>query len=187
MSRKKHITQRKRPLQAPKSVRLAEKTPARPLKRRRRTKQLWIIGASGLLLVLAAGGFWIFFGSSGLPFIPAHHMQPTPTPTPSPTLVWSTLATFTASGLGTPTNTNSFTVTNDTWQIAWNCQGINGVDKTLYIAIYHPDGSLFNAGAQLTCPAAQPLNGSTQESGKGTYYLNIDSDTSYTVTVNQKK
>lgn len=107
----------------------------------------------------------------------------TPTPTPIPASDWQTLKTFSGSTTGNDTKRTETFAISTTWQITWACQGIKGVDKWLYIAIYRANGTLYNAGAQITCVAAKKVIGSTIEQASGSFYLTIDASTSWTVTV----
>jgi hypothetical protein len=97
---------------------------------------------------------------------------------------WKTLQTFTGHTTTGTQKTATFQVANN-WQLTWNCQGTNGNDDWLYIAIYHPDGTLYNAGAQVTCLAAKPIIGNVQEDQGGTYYLTVDANTDWTVGVQE--
>jgi hypothetical protein len=126
------------------------------------------------------------------PFAPpaqahATHNQATPAPTPTSTAIpasdWQTQQTFSGPSTGNGTkHTQTFTVSK-TWQITWTCQGINGVDEWLYIAVYHTNGTLYNAAAQVTCIAAKKVIGSTIEQAGGTFYLTVDASTDWTITI----
>jgi hypothetical protein len=109
----------------------------------------------------------------------------TPTPTPTQAVyAWQTLRTFTGSNTGSSTEkTQTFTVPASTWQITWACQGLKGVDDYLYIAIYNANGSLYNAGAQITCVAAHRVVQSAREGKGGTFYFMVDANTYWTITV----
>lgn len=109
----------------------------------------------------------------------------TPTPTPTPTIyAWQTLRTLTGSNTGSSTEkTQAFTVPSSTWQITWACQGLKGVDDYLYIAIYNSNGSLYNAGAQITCVAAHQVVQSAREGKGGTFYFMVDANTNWTITI----
>ncbi len=138
---------------------------------------LWLAGVLVLLLVVGFGVWHSFSGG----LVPA---------TSGPAITssssgqsWRNLQTFSGHTTSNATQkTQTFQVSN-TWQLTWNCQGADGVDDWLYVAIYHADGTLYNAGAQITCIAAKPVAGSVQEAQGGTYYLSIDADTDWNVAV----
>ena len=69
------------------------------------------------------------------------------------------------------------------WQLTWSCRGVDGVDGGLYIVIYNANGSLYNAGAQVTCLAAKQVIGSIEEQKSGDIYLNINGNDPWTITV----
>ncbi len=106
-----------------------------------------------------------------------------PTPSPTPERTWQTIQTVTGKDTGNRTEkTKLFKVPAD-WQLTWNCQGIDGVDDWLYIAIYHANGKLYNAGAQITCIAAKRVIGSVEELQSGTIYFSIDANTNWTIAI----
>jgi hypothetical protein len=106
-----------------------------------------------------------------------------PTLTPTPTRNWQTFQTFTGSDTQTSTQkTKTFTVPAD-WQMTWACQGQDGADDYLYVAIYNADGTLYNAGAQVTCVAAKQVLGNVEETKSGTIYLSIDANTNWTLNI----
>lgn len=142
-----------------------------------------------IIVVLLGLGSW-YYGARGVSVLPASaatgkHVvaQVTPTPAPTATPDWRTVHTFNGSSTSDSTlKLQKFTVSSN-WQITWVCQGVNGVDDWLYIAIYNPNGSLYSAGAQVTCIAAKQVVGSVQEATGGAFYLTVDANTSWTVTV----
>lgn len=148
----------------------------------------WMVVAIVLVLIGLAGWYVIAARpSSQAAQTQLSQVQTTPTFTPTPTSIpasdWQTLKTFSGSTTGNGTKrTETFTI-SATWQITWACQGIKGVDKWLYIAIYRANGTLYNAGAQITCIAAKQVIGNTIEQASGSFYLTIDASTSWTVAV----
>lgn len=164
---------------------------------------LWLIGIALILLI----GFSAWYGSRGSSSPAASlqamqaaassvaqatsTLQATPTPagpiTPVATGNWRMVQTFTGSDTGqAEQKTKTFAVTGN-WQITWACQGQNGVADTLYVSIYNPDGSLYNAGAQVTCIADKQVVGSVAEANGGTFFLKINANTPWTVTVQEQK
>ena len=106
-----------------------------------------------------------------------------------PTLNWQTAQTFTGHDTNEAMqNTQKFTVPAK-WQLNWTCQGKNGVDDQLTVAVYNADGSLYDAGAQVTCLAVQKIVGSVIESKTvgSTVYLAISANTDWTVRVRAPK
>ena len=106
-----------------------------------------------------------------------------------PTRNWQTVQTFTGHDTNEAMqNTHKFTVPVK-WQLNWSCQGKNGVDDQLTVAVYNADGSLYDAGAQVTCLAAQKIVGSVIESktAGSTVYLAMSANTDWTVTVRAPK
>jgi hypothetical protein len=152
-----------------------------------RKRWLWSV-ALILLLVLAGLGLW-YYQARSAPHPSVARATSTATPAQAQSTVtvtnWQTVRTLNGASTGDKTQkTASFTVSAP-WQINWLCQGQNGVDDWLYIAIYYPDGTLYNAGAQVTCIAAKPVVGSVQEEKAGTFYLTIDANTNWTVTIQE--
>jgi hypothetical protein len=158
-----------------------EKTPqqsVRPAPKR----WLWIIAA--IAVVLIGFGFWR--SSSGNVSLPASSTVVSSSAiTPTPT--WQTVQSFNGSNTNNVYQKTSTFQVSDNWQITWTCQGINGVDESLIVTIYNPDGSLYNAGAEITCLAIKEVVGSVQESKGGTYYLAIEASTDWTVHVQVEK
>lgn len=184
--RKANRPQRKQSPQGPvKSPRSSTRPVVRAAKRLGRNRWFWV---SLVVILLFIGlGTW-YSGSRGVAAshvaTPASsHAQPTPTAVPT----WQTVRTFNGSSTGNSTQkTQKFAISNN-WQISWACQGVNGVDDWLYIAIYNADGTLYNAGAQVTCIAARQVVGSVQETKHGEFYLTVDANTAWTITVQQAK
>ncbi len=160
----------------------APKPPVQPVKARRRWPWL-IVLITALILV----SFGIWHAASGSP--PAKSTvttvstsTPLPSATPTPSRNWQTLFTF-SGGTGTK-NTQKFKVPAD-WQVTWSCRGLNGVDGGLYIVIYNANGTLYNAGAQVTCLASKQVVGSMEEHTSGNVYLNINGNDPWAVAVQQ--
>lgn len=147
----------------------------------------WLVVGIVLVLIGLAGWYIIAVRPSSQTQLSQGQSTPTstftPTSTPIPASDWQTLKTFSGSTTGDGTKRTETFTTSTTWQITWACQGIKGVDKWLYIAIYRANGTLYNAGAQITCIAAKKVIGNTIEQASGSFYLTIDASTSWTVTV----
>jgi hypothetical protein len=165
-----------------------------------RRNWLWVIGIC-IILFIGLGSWYGSSRSSSSAALPQatvaatnSTVQATPASqatsapiTPVATGNWRIAQTFTGSDTGdTEQKTKTFTVT-DNWQLTWACQGQNGVDDTLYVSIYYADGTLYNAGAQITCIAAKQVVGNVAEANGGTFYLKINANTLWTVTVQEQK
>lgn len=184
--KKANQSHRMRPPQTPPERRRSSAPPpVRPARRRRKMRWLWPVIL--VLVVLAGLGFWYYSAQSAAkPSV--SHATSTPTvqaqvQSTATVTNWKTVRTLNGTSTGDKTQkTETFTVSAP-WQISWLCQGQHGVDDWLYIAIYYPDGTLYNAGAQVTCIAAKPVVGSIQEANAGTFYLTIDANTDWTVKI----
>lgn len=153
---------------------------------RRRGLWYWIIGILIVLLIGLASWHGII---SNMP------ASASSTTANSPGLVagnngtatspWQILQTYSGQATNdTYTNTKQFTIDTSNWQITWSCSALDGNDEYLAITIYNPDGSLYNAGAQITCVASKKVNeGSVIEQKGGTFYLAINATTAWTVHV----
>jgi hypothetical protein len=143
----------------------------------------WITGLL-VILVLLGLGFWHGLASNAPPpSSPVFSNSAVGTSNSDSATNWKTIQTFS----GQATNGNDYTSAKFTvtanWQITWTCTGIDGNDEEMDVVIYNPDGTLYNAGADITCPATQRVNGNVQETKAGTYYLDIDASTAWTVHV----
>lgn len=184
--KKANRPQRKQPQQeSAKKSRSSTRSVARSARRLWRSRWLWIVVV--VIIIFIGLGSW-YYGTRGAAAsspvkTASSHVQTAPTAVPT----WQTVRTFNGSSTGDSTQkTQKFTTTGN-WQISWACQGINGVDDWLYIAIYNADGTLYNAGAQVTCIAAKQVVGSVQEAKAGEFYLTVDANTAWTITVQQEK
>lgn len=147
---------------------------------RKRGIWLWILGV--LIVLLIGIGCWHGI-TSNAPVTNSFSPASSSANANSNVSPWKTVQTFSG-----PTTNNvdqklqTFTVSSN-WQMTWDCQGVNGVDQELLISIYNSNGSLYNAGAQLTCLAAKPVIGSAQEVSGGTFYLIVNSSTAWKVSI----
>jgi hypothetical protein len=169
---------------------------------KQRTQKLqplfWIV--SLLAVALVGLGIWHSLGISSLgrstaptPVASTHgqsqhasRTKPAPIlnikPSPTPERSWQTFLSFSGKASSGTAHTQAFDVPSD-WQITWTCKGVKGVDEALYIVIYNADGSLYNAGAQVTCLAAQQITESAEEHQSGKVYLSIDATCPWSIVV----
>ncbi|HEY0755012.1 MAG TPA: hypothetical protein VGD98_13725 [Ktedonobacteraceae bacterium] len=183
--KKSNQSQRKRSSRLP--VRKSGTSPARAWRSLKRLgKSPWLWACMVVLVILIGLGTWYAVSprdtsAASTARSASSRVQGLSTATP----IWHTVRTLNGSSTGNATQkTATFTVSSN-WQITWDCQGKNGVDDWLYVAIYNPDGTLYNAGAQVTCIAAKNVEGSVQEAKKGTFYLTVDANTDWTLTIQQ--
>ena len=188
----RHTLKRANQSRRKRSPELPEKKPQAPLrstvraaKRLGKNRWLWVVVV--LLAVSIGLGSW-YYTTRGTAPLSAHNSQQTAAhaastlvPTAPPN--WKTVQTFNGNSTGNATQKLQMFTVSGNWQITWACQGVNGVDDWLYIAIYNPNGSLYNAGAQVTCIAAKQVIGNAQESKSGQFYLTVDANTSWTIQV----
>lgn len=99
---------------------------------------------------------------------------PTATPAPKNT----TIATYSGT---TSKNTPNFHVNADQWTISWSCQG-GQYGGNLTVSVYQSDGtSIDPVAVNVVCNGA--MHDSTIERGSGDFYLTIDADVSWTITI----
>jgi hypothetical protein len=187
--KKANQSQRKRSSQPPTKKSISPlQSSAQAAKRFWRRRWLWVSVIVVIVIVFIGLGSW-YYDSGRVATSPkiSTHAQTVPTPLPTATPTWQTVRALNGTSTGNATKKlQLFTVSSD-WQITWQCQGVNGVDDWLYIAIYNANGSLYNAGAQVTCIAARQVVGSVQEAKHGEFYLTVDANTSWTITIQDKK
>jgi hypothetical protein len=158
------------------------KMPIQPVQSQKtRRRWPWLI-LLVVAIVLVSIGIWHITSSPSSARSVTTTVSSTSLPTATPTSgrVWHTFLTI--SGNTAAKNTQKFKVPAD-WQLTWSCRGVDGVDGGLYIVIYNANGSLYNAGAQVTCLAAKQVIGSVEEQKSGDIYLNINGNDPWTVTV----
>lgn len=163
---------------APEMSRVERLSPPQPVRRR----WPWLVLLSIAIVLIGVGIWRITSGTSSATSaaITSSKAQSMSTATATPPPAWHTLLTF--SGNTTTKNTQKFKVPAN-WQLSWSCRGVNGVDGGLYIVIYNADGSLYNAGAQITCLASKQVIGNVVEPQSGYIYLNINGNDPWTVSV----
>lgn len=194
MSRRQTATKSRTPRRAQKEQSPAN-VEARTETRTRKRSWRWSWSVAITVVVLVGAGLWyIAFGLSSSPTTPTKPTtfngvnpqstitaNPFPSATPTPTRNWHTFQSFQGTDTGNKTQkTQTFSVPN-TWQLKWDCQGKNGVDDWLYVAIYHADGTLYSGAAEVTCLAANKVIGSEVEQASGSVYLTIDANTDWTL------
>jgi hypothetical protein len=187
--KKANQSQRKRASQPPtKKSKSPLQSSTQAAKRFWRRRWLWVSVIVVVVIVSIGLGSWYYdSGRASTSLTTSTHAQVVPTPLPTATPTWQTVHTLNGSSTGNATKKLQLFTVSSNWQITWQCQGVNGVDDWLYIAIYNANGSLYNAGAQVTCVAAKQVTGSVQEAKQGKFYLTVDANTSWTITIQDQK
>lgn len=96
---------------------------------------------------------------------------------------WQTIQTFTGNSTNNAQQKTKVFSVDSNWRLTWNCKGNHGIDDWLYVSIYNRDGSLYNAGAQITCVDGKQVTGNADEPQSGTFYLSVNASTDWTVTI----
>lgn len=109
---------------------------------------------------------------------------PTPTPKPKPK-VWTTTHTFTGNG---NKKTAIFSVPDD-WKLQWKCDtsSFDGLNYNVIIDVDNPDGSYMDPSAINVICKSGNTNGETEEHQSGKAYLAVDSEGSWTLTIQELK
>jgi hypothetical protein len=107
---------------------------------------------------------------------------PTPTPTPTHTPKWTTTQTFTGDG---NKQTQIFTVGSD-WKILWSCDPSSsyGGEYNIIVTVYGSDGTLIDLPINTICKTGNTSD-YTEEHQGGSIYLEIDSEGSWKVQVQE--
>ncbi len=109
---------------------------------------------------------------------------PAPTPTPTQAPQWKTVQTITGNGIK---KTAIFTVPGD-WKIAWSCDptsSFNG-QYNVIVTVYNSDGSLADEAVNTICQSGNTSD-VTEEHQGGDIYLEIDSEGSWTLQIQELK
>lgn len=112
--------------------------------------------------------------------------QATVAPTKPPVAKkWTTVETFTGNGAK---KTNSFTVP-DNWQLVWKCDptSFNGSTFNLIVSVMPTDGSLGDPAAINTMCSTTNTHDMTAEHSGGNIYLDVNSEGSWTIEVQEMK
>ncbi len=115
----------------------------------------------------------------------ASSSQPTSAPTsPSKATTWTTTHTYKGSGIK---KTEVFTVGDD-WKILWSCDPTSfyGGQYNVVVNVYSPDGTLQDVAINDMCKQGN-TSGSTEEHSGGQVYLEIDSEGSWTIQIQELK
>jgi hypothetical protein len=99
--------------------------------------------------------------------------KPTATPAPKTT----TIASYSGNG---NKNTPNFHVNADQWTISWSCQG-GQYGGNLIVDVYQSDGTYVDGAVNVICNGA--MHDTTLERGSGDFYLVVNADVSWTVTI----
>ncbi len=109
---------------------------------------------------------------------------PTPTPSPTPTQApqWTTVQTFTGNGIK---KTQIFQVGND-WKILWSCDpsSFYGGQYNIQVYVYDSNNNPLDVAVNTICKAGNTSD-STEEHQAGNIYLEIDSEGSWKIQVQE--
>lgn len=122
-------------------------------------------------------------GSSTQPTAaPTRAATQAPAPTPTHTPKWTTTQTFTGDG---NKQTQIFTVGND-WKINWSCNpsSFYGGQYNVMVYVYGSDGTLVDLPVNTICKTGNTAD-NTEEHQSGSIYLEIDSEGSWKVQVQE--
>lgn len=122
-------------------------------------------------------------GSSTQPTAaPTQAATQAPAPTPTHTPKWTTTQTFTGDG---NKQTQIFTVGND-WKINWSCNpsSFYGGQYNVMVYVYGSDGTLVDLPVNTICKTGNTAD-NTEEHQSGSIYLEIDSEGSWKVQVQE--
>ncbi len=102
--------------------------------------------------------------------------KPTPTHTPK----WTTIQTFSGNGIS---KTAPFTVNANQWRIVWSCNpAAYGSEYNLIADLTVPSDSYGESVVNVICKQDAPstTSGQTMEYTAGTFYLDVNSEASWT-------
>ncbi len=105
--------------------------------------------------------------------------RPTPASSPTPPLQWKTLYSFEAIG---SKKTFPFSVPQN-WRFLWSCGNTEQDFYSLTIEVNKPDGSVVDPTAVITQCRQTTISALVQEHKGGMVYLNVDSDSGWTIQV----
>ncbi len=168
--------------------------------RKRVAVPMWVIILTALVMFGLLGGLIIQASSAGNGAPTAatsssassapntNTPQPTaaptqaPTPTPTHTPKWTTVQTFTGNGIK---QTQTFTIGSD-WKVIWSCDpsSFYGGQYNVIVYVYNSDGTPADVAVNTVCKAGNTSN-STEEHQGGNIYLEIDSEGSWKVQVQE--
>ena len=108
----------------------------------------------------------------------------TPASQPTPTIKWKTLTSFSGSGNAT---SPTFTVPAH-WRIAWSCDPNSNKNQIYNVIVYkhkvpyNGDTNIPQADINQIC-SNESTSGETEETGTGSYYLEIDTEDAWKITI----
>ena len=160
--------------------------PVQPPKKKSKTKLYIgiIVGALVLCGVIAMatskGGSTTTTPSSPGNSNGTNQQQPTAKPQ-----TWQTTHTYTGSGIK---KTESFTVGND-WKLQWSCDptSFGGSSYNVIIGVNGSDGSTVDPAAINDMCKSGNTSGETEERTGGSIYLDVNSEGSWTINVQELK
>ena len=110
---------------------------------------------------------------------------PTTAPTKAPVQKWTTTHTFSGNGIK---KTDSFTVA-DTWKLNWKCDPTSfyGGKYNVIVGVTPTDGSIGDPAAINTMCSSTNTHDTTTEHTGGNIYLDVNSEGSWTIEVQELK
>ncbi len=116
---------------------------------------------------------------------PAATQAPQATATPQPAPKWTVTHTYKGNGIQ---KTEPFTVNADHWRIAWSCNpAAYGSSYNLIADLTQPGQDFGDSVVNVICSTsdASSRSGVTAEYTSGTFYLDVDSESSWTFLVEE--
>lgn len=122
--------------------------------------------------------------ASSAPTATTKPTTPTPTPTPPPT--WQTTHTFTGNG---DSKTATFTVSGNDWKLNWSCNPSSNYigQYNVIVDVDNSDTTPMDPAAINTICKSGNTSGGTEEHQGGTFYLDVQSEDTWTMTIQELK
>ncbi|SRR6266567_9353551 len=124
-------------------------------------------------------------GGKSTPSTSSSQPQSAPTQAPSKPTSWQTTHTYNGSGAK---KTETIAVPSD-WKIQWSCDptSFDGMNYNVIIGVYNSDGTVADPAAINDMCKSGNTSGSTEERQSGNVYLDVNSEGSWTITIQELK
>lgn len=124
--------------------------------------------------------------ASSAPTATTKPTTPTPTPTPTPPPTWQTTHTFTGNG---DSKTATFTVSGNDWKLNWSCNPSSNYigQYNVIVDVDNSDTTPMDPAAINTICKSGNTSGGTEEHQGGTFYLDVQSEDAWTMTIQELK